>query len=102
MRVIVTPSDRLIPPGSVGGALSGLSTSLLVDSGLVPEPRLDTTSDYLTLAIENAPGGAYDINVDLDIAIEGIRIPMPMKIHILSSTTIYANPVAGTRTPFYR
>jgi len=47
------------------------------------ETRSDTTSDYLTLAVENAPSGTYDINVNLELAIQGIRFPVPMKIHVL-------------------
>jgi len=102
VRVTVIPSPTLIPPGRVGGALSGLSAQLLVDSGLVTEPRSDTTSDYLTLAVENAPDGTYDINVDLVIALDGIRIPMPMTIHVVPFTVIYAVPLVGTRIAIYR
>lgn len=102
VRVTISPSTTLIPPGFVGGALSGLSTQILVNSGLVPESRYDTTSDYLTLAIENAPDAMYDVHVDLVIAIGGIRIPMPMTIHMLPSGSIYANPLAGTRVVVFR
>jgi len=102
VRVTVTPSPTVIEPATVGGALTPLSRQVLLDSGLVTEPRSDTASDYLTLEIENAPNGTYDINVDLIIAIDSIRIPMPMTIHMVPLTTVFADPLIGKRKAIYR
>ncbi len=102
VRINVTPSPTLIPTGQVGGHLTPLSEQTLIGTGLVTEPRADTMSDYLSLAIENAPDGMYDIAVDLVIAIDDVRIAMPITIHMVPLTVVFADPLIGKRIAVYR
>lgn len=96
VRVTVPPLQSMIPPGEAGGSLTPLSRAVLIDSGLVTEPRSDTSSDYLTLGVQNSPEGTYDIHANLEIAISGIRVPIAMTIHRLPLNLVYADPVTGT------
>lgn len=105
VRVDVNPVDAVIAQGTASGSLSGLSNTLLVGTGLVSEARVNTDVNYLTLGVQNIPDiatGMLDINVSLAISIEGIRIALPMKIHVVPFDGIYADPISADRLPVYR
>jgi len=103
VRVTVTAPDATIAPGSAGGSLSMLSKTVLVDSGLVTEPRVQTSLDFLTLEITNAPVGNYDIHATVIIQLDNINVTMPLTIHIVDDGgTIWADPLVGKRLMLYR
>jgi hypothetical protein len=102
VRVTVTEYDATIAVGKAGGLLSIMSRMILVDSGKVPEPRVETMSDYLTLEIGNAPEGTYDIQAMLTLSLDNVDIPMPMTIHMVPGPEVWANPLAGKRVMLTR
>jgi hypothetical protein len=103
VRVTVNPGTTQITQARASGSLSGLSQQLLVGSGLVTETRVDTTHDYLTLEIQNIPTANVDIAVALEISISGIRIAMPMTIHVVDKLpTVYADPMIGERKQVFQ
>lgn len=91
-----------IPQASAGGALSGESTMLLVDSGLVTEPRSNTSDDWLNIEVDSAPAGNYDIHATVVAVVENHPIQMLMTIHHLQSQTIYADPVVAKRVTIFQ
>ncbi|MCW5806619.1 MAG: hypothetical protein KIT31_29920 [Deltaproteobacteria bacterium] len=101
-RVTASPSKESISPGLAGGALSGLSQNILVDTGLVTETRTATTADYLSLEISNFPQGTYDIHVELKLELDGLTFTMPMTVHVVPAPTILADPLVGTRVTVFR
>lgn len=102
VRVMSNTGATTIPPGAAGGSLSLASEMVLVDSGIVTEPRADVDSDYLSLEVLNAPSGTYDIHVMLTLGLDNLDVPMLMTIHVVPGPTVYADPEAGTRTTIYR
>jgi hypothetical protein len=102
VRINVNGYDATISPGEAGGSLSMLSKSVLVDSGLVTETRSQTTSDYLTLEVGNAPSGTYDIHATLVLSLDNLDVTMPMTIHILPGPDVWADPEVGKRLKLYR
>lgn len=102
VRVNATIPSTFIPSGEAGGKLSPASTAVLVDSGLTTETRTDIDTDYLTLEVDNAPAGTYDINVMLVLGLDNLDAPMPMVIHVVPGPVIYANPEVGNRVTVYR
>lgn len=97
VRVTANPVIATIATARAGGFVTPFSKTLLVDSGMVPEARVETNSDYLTLEIQDAPPGTYDINVNLVIGLDNIAIPLPMKIHMVPGPSVYADPTVGKR-----
>lgn len=85
-----------VAPGIAGGVLSPVSKNVLVDSGIITEPR-DANGDYLTIAVVNAPAGTYDIHASVEMSLEGKSAKLPLTIHMVPGPTIFAEPIAGTR-----
>lgn len=102
VRVTAPVPNTFIPSGEAGGKLSPVSKAVLVDSGLATEPRTDVDTDYLTLEVDNAPSGTYDIQVALVLQLDNLDAPMPMLIHIVPGPVIYADPLVGERVTAYR
>lgn len=101
---VTTPQSLgvVLTPGTAGGALSALSQSLLVSSGVVTEPWVDRNSQLLSIELVNAPPGTYDIAVDLTVAIEDRDAHIPMTIHVVPGPTVYLDPIVARRVRVYR
>ena len=101
---VTAPSapGAILQSGSAGGALSPLSQTLLVGSGLVPEPWTDRKSQLLALELINAPAGSYDVAIDLHIALEDHDAALPMTIHVVPGPTVYVDPLVARRVRVYR
>lgn len=97
-----SPLGGFVSSGQAGGSLSGFTKALLVDTGLVSEPRVETSSDFLSLEVQNAPPGNYDISVNAVLALQTVPIPVSMTIHVVDTQVIYADPLVGKRTAIYR
>lgn len=93
---------RKLEPGEAGGQLSLLSKSLLVDSGLVAEPLVDTSSDYLSIGLVDAPEGTYDVHATAKLSIAHQQVTLPFTIHVVPGPTVYADPAGGSRVSFKR
>ncbi len=99
--VTATPLAVAVPPGSSAGALSMESTNLLINTQLVPEPRVNTTANFMTLGLQTHVPGNYDINVAIVLRLGGVDIPMSMVINVLDTQITYADPVLGFRGQVY-
>lgn len=102
VRVTASAVGSSVPPGAAGGKLTGLAKMVLVDSGLVTEPRADEDTDYLNIELINAPDGTYDIHVDLKLSLDNADFSMPMVIHVVPTGVVYADPLVGDRLTVYR
>jgi hypothetical protein len=96
-------SSTVLQPDTAGGALSGLSQNLFIGSGLVMENWAERTSDFLSIEIQNAPAGDYDINVNLAISLDGKTVALPTIVHMVDAGgTIFADPLVGRRVQVFR
>jgi hypothetical protein len=93
------PSTGIILPDRAGGELSLLSASLLVDSGLVTEQRVDTDSSYLDLEFVDAPAGQYDIHAEVTVALLDRELTLPLVVHRVPGPVVYADPQQAMRLP---
>jgi len=91
-----------VTPGTMAGELSGFSHDVLVKSGLFPESNLLPEVNFLTLGLENAPAGTYDIHAQLTVELDGIDVELPMTIHHVPGPVVYADPLLGSRVAAYR
>lgn len=80
VRVAVASATQVIEPGQASGALSGISRALLVGSGLVTEPIVDPSPDYLTLEVSNGPAADATIHASIVLALDNVRVTLPMEI----------------------
>jgi hypothetical protein len=101
---VTSPSSHSeeVMPGTMAGQLTGLSEDVLVDSGLFTETNLHSTIDFLTLEIQNAPDGTYDIHAELTVQLDGIDVDLPMTIHYVPGPVVYADPLIGARIQAFR
>lgn len=95
-------APRTLDPGRASGFLTPLSKTVLVDSGLVPEPRLDDASDYLSIGLLDAPEGTYDVHADVKLSLAHQQVTIPLTIHMVPGPVIYADPAGGKRMSFSR
>jgi hypothetical protein len=102
VRVVTTSSSADIPPGSAGGRILPIAEPIMIGSGLVPEPRTDTTSSYATVEFIDEPTGTYDITVDVLLTLDGLDVPLHMVMHMEPGPTIFADPEMGTRATVFR
>jgi hypothetical protein len=95
---VISASTRL-QPGQVGGRLSPVSKRVTVDAGLITDPTVDTTDDYLgfqLLNFTNATEVRFNGTITIDIA--GRAVDLPMVFHVTPLTgPILFEPSLGKR-----
>lgn len=97
VQVEAKPVSGTLPPRNVAGFVTPVSEAVLVGGGTVPEQRVDTRTDFLSIAISDAPPGVYDIRATVEVKLDGITTRLPLVIHHREGPTIYVDPVAGRR-----
>ncbi len=102
VRIETTPSSTEIPPGFAGGKLSPVDEAVLVDTGIVTEPRIDTEINYGSIELVDAPVGTYDIVVDAVLGLEGLDVPLHMTLHMQPGPQVCANMEVGTRAQIFK
>jgi len=70
--------NNALQPGEASGELVARSRELIVDGGLVTEPRVDTMKSYLELHGGNMPQGDYLINATIKVRIEEQELDLPV------------------------
>lgn len=92
----------ILQPEQAGGQLSQQSESVLVQSLLVPESRIATDADLMTLELRNAPSGTYDVAATVTLSLDGIEASLPMTIHVVPGPEIFLDPLVGRRDSVFR
>jgi len=102
LAISVTPSNAIIQPGKAAGFVTPLSQKVLLDSGIVKEPRVETSSDLLNIEILNFTDGTYDFHATAEMSLDGVTTALPLTIHVVPGPEIYADPMIGKRVAVSR
>jgi hypothetical protein len=95
---VITASTRL-QPGEVGGHLTPVTKRVTVDAGLVTDPTVDTSVDYLGFQLLNFTNSSeVRFNGAITIEIANRTVQLPMVFHITPFTgPILFEPSLGKR-----
>jgi len=95
---VISASTRL-QPGQVGGHLTPVTKRVTVDAGLVSDPTVDTSVDYLGLQLLNFTDTTeVRFNGTITIEIANRAVQLPMVFHITPFTgPILFEPSLGKR-----
>lgn len=102
VRMKLGSLSSAVPVGMAGGSIVPIAEPLLIDSGLVTEPRADTMTSYLAYEIVDTPGGTYDIAADVGLELDGVAAQLHFVVHMVTGPTIFAQPELATRTVVVR
>jgi hypothetical protein len=93
-------SPALIPPGRAAGELSPLATQRIIDSGLVPEPRVAGANFNFSMQFANVPANTtFNLNGQATIAIQDERLTLPFTIHFVPGSNTVFNNASRIMTP---
>lgn len=93
-------SPALIPPGRSAGELSPLATQRIIDSGLVPEPRVTGSGFNFSMQFSNVPANTtFNLNGQATISIQDERLTLPFTIHFVPGASTAFNNASRIRTP---
>lgn len=86
-------SNTLLPPGQAAGDLSPLATQRIIDTGLVPEPRVAGAGFNFQMQFSGIPPNmTFNLNGQATIAIQNERLTLPFTIHFVpGSNTLFNN-----------
>jgi hypothetical protein len=85
--------------GQVGGHLTPVSRRVTVEAGLVTEPTVDTSADYVTFDLLNfSDSNDVTFNGTITLEIAGRRVELPMTFHVSPLTgPVLFEPSLGRR-----
>ena len=93
-------STTLLPPGQSAGELSPLATQRIIDTGLVPEPRVSPSGFNFGMQFSNVPAGVtFNLNGQATISVAGKRITLPFTIHFMPTASTAFNNASRIRAP---
>lgn len=93
-------STTLLPPGQAAGELSPLAVQRIIDSGLVPEPRVMSSNFSFGMQFSNVPPNTtFNLNGQATISIQGERITLPFTIHFIPGSNTLFNNASRIRSP---
>jgi hypothetical protein len=95
---VISASTRL-QPGQVGGHLTPVTKRVTVDAGLITDPTVDTSVDYLGFQLLNfTDSSEVRFNGSITIEIGSRAVTLPMVFHITPLTgPILFEPSLGKR-----
>lgn len=85
--------------GQVGGHLTPVSRRVTVDAGLVTEPTVDTSADYVTFDLLNFNDSndvTFNGKITLEIAQRSVELPMTFHVSPLTGPILF-EPSLGKR-----
>ena len=95
---VISASTRL-QPGQVGGRLTPVTKRVTVDAGLIPDPTVDTTVDYLgfqLLNFTNSTEVRFNGTITIDIANRAVQLPMVFHVTPFTGPILF-EPSLGKR-----